>query len=232
MISVIIPTYNEEDHIMTTLQKLWEYNEIGCIQEIIIADGGSTDHTVALAKEAGAKIVFCQKKGRAVQMNSGAYDAKGEIFYFLHADTIPPKNFTLDITKAIDQGYPCGCFMLSFDYPHWFLKANCWFTRFDLDAIRFGDQSLFVTKKTFLKVGGFCEKYIILEDQHLIKRLKKAGPFIIIKKAVLTSARKYLENGIYKTQGIFFIIYLMYRLGFSQQKLVSTYKKLIPQNKL
>ncbi|MBD0288215.1 MAG: hypothetical protein ICV79_22730 [Flavisolibacter sp.] len=121
--------------------------------------------------------------------------------------------------------------MLSFDYHHWFLKANCWFTRFDVDAIRFGDQSLFVTKEKFEQVGGFCEKHIVLEDQYIINQLKKICRFTIIKKPVLTSARKYLENGIFKTQGIFFLIYFMYRLGYSQQKLVSTYRKLIQQNK-
>jgi len=122
--------------------------------------------------------------------------------------------------------------MLSFDYNHWFLKANCWFTRFDVDTIRFGDQSLFVTKDAFLKADGFCEKHIVLEDQEFIKRVKKTVRFTIIKKPVITSARKYLENGIYKTQGIFFIIYFMYSFGFSQQNLVATYRKLIRQDKL
>jgi hypothetical protein len=122
--------------------------------------------------------------------------------------------------------------MLSFDHDHWFLKANCWFTRFNIDDIRFGDQSLFVTKEKFRKAGSFCEKHIVLEDQHLIKRLKKNDHFKVIKKPVITSARKYLENGIYKTQGIFFIIYFMYRLGFSQQRLVAFYRKLIRQDRL
>ena len=122
--------------------------------------------------------------------------------------------------------------MLSFDYNHWFLKANCWFTQFDVDAIRFGDQSLFVSSDIFKSSGGFAETHIVLEDQQLIKRLKKMARFTIIKKPVLTSARKYLQNGIYKTQGIFFIIYFMYRLGYSQQKLVATYKKMITEDKL
>lgn len=122
--------------------------------------------------------------------------------------------------------------MLSFDHDHWFLKANCWFTRFDVDTIRFGDQSLFVTKEKFEKVNGFCEKYIVLEDQQTIKRLKRVSNFKVIKKPVITSARKYLENGIYETQGVFFILYFMYRLGYSQKKLVATYKKLIKQDKL
>ena len=232
MISVIIPTYNEEAYIRATIQKLWQYDESNLIKEIIIADGGSTDNTITVAKIEGVKIVSSPKKGRAAQMNYGASFANEKNLYFLHADTIPPRNFTKDIARAMKQGFTAGCFMLSFDYDHWFLKANCWFTRFDVDAVRFGDQSLFVTKDAFLKAGSFCEKHIVLEDQHLIKQLKKSVPFTIIKKPVITSARKYLENGIYKTQGIFFIIYLMYKFGYSQQKLVTTYKKLIVQNKL
>jgi len=232
MISVIIPTYNEEEHIKATIQKLWQYDEGNFIKEIIITDGGSTDNTVAIAKTEGVKIVVSPKKGRAAQMNFGASFATEEILYFLHADTTPPQNFTMDITKAIEHGFGAGCFMLSFDYNHWFLKANCWFTRFDLDTLRFGDQSLFIMKGIFENAGGFCEKYIVLEDQEFIKRIKKTVRFTIIKKPVITSAQKYLENGIYKTQGIFFIIYFMYRIGFSQQKLVDTYRKLIVQNRL
>jgi rSAM/selenodomain-associated transferase 2 len=232
MISVIIPTYNEEGHIKATIQQLWEYDLTNLIKEIIIADGGSTDDTVTIARTEGVKVTVSPKKGRAAQMNYGAQHATSEILYFLHADTLPPKGFTYDITTAINAGYSAGCYTLSFDYDHWFLKANCWFTRFDVDSIRFGDQSLFVTKEKFLEVGGFCEKHIVLEDQQIIRQLKKISSFKVIKKPVITSARKYVENGIYKTQGIFFLIYFMYRLGFSQQKLVSTYRKFIRQNKL
>lgn len=232
MISVIIPTYNEEVHIKATIKRLWEYDEANLIKEIIIADGGSIDDTATIAMTEGVKVIFSPKKGRAAQMNFGAQHATTEILYFLHADTLPPKSFTYDITTAINAGYSAGCYMLSFDYPHWFLKANCWFTRFDVNTIRFGDQSLFVTNEKFKKAGGFSEKHIVLEDQHIIKRLKKIGGFKVIKKPVVTSARKYLENGIYKTQVIFFLIYFMYRFGFPQLQLVSIYRNLLRQDKL
>ena len=232
MISVIIPTFNEESHIKTTIGRLLEYDKAKLITEIIIVDGGSTDNTVTAAGAEGIQVFTSPRKGRAAQMNFGASAASGEVLYFLHADTVPPPGFTQDIGDAIERGFDAGCYRLSFDYDHWFLKANCWFTRFDVNAIRFGDQSLFVRKDKFIEANGFCEKHIVMEDQELIKRLKKTGRFTVIQKAVLTSARKYLENGIYKTQMIFFIIFSMYKLGCDQQKLVTTYRRLIKQDKL
>jgi len=172
MISVIIPTFNEEAHIKATIQRLWQYDEGNFIKEIIIADGGSTDNTVAIADTEGVIVAISPKKGRVAQMNYGSALATKEILYFLHADTLPPQNFTNDIAKEIKQGYEAGCYMLSFDNHHWFLKANCWFTRFDVDTIRFGDRAYLLLKKN-LKVGGFCEKHIVLEDQYIIKRFKK-----------------------------------------------------------
>jgi rSAM/selenodomain-associated transferase 2 len=231
MISIIIPTYNEAEHISGAIGKLKDITA-DCDVEIIVTDGGSTDQTMQLAKDSGAIVSLSKIKGRAAQMNAGAAMAKGDMLYFLHADTVPPEGFLNDIIKAETNGYHAGCFMLAFDHSHWFLQANCWFTRFDMNSVRFGDQSLFVTKAAFEKIIGFCEQHIVLEDQELIKRLRKIVRFKVIKKTVTTSARKYLENGIYKTQGIFFFIYFLYRIGFSQQKLVSTYKKLIRQDKL
>jgi glycosyltransferase involved in cell wall biosynthesis len=168
MISVIILTYNEAAYIQSTIRKLRQYDEDNLIKEIIVADGGSNDNTVAIATNEGAKVITSTKKGRAAQMNYGASFANQKIMYFLHADTIPPNGFTNDIANAITKGYNAGCFMLSFDYNHWFLKANCWFTRFDVDPIRFGDQSLFVSKDIFQKSGEFSETHILLEDQTLL----------------------------------------------------------------
>jgi rSAM/selenodomain-associated transferase 2 len=232
MISVIIPTYNEAHHIRATIRHVWKNDSANLIKEIIVADGGSTDATVSIAQSEGVQAVISPRKGRAAQMNFGAALAKEQLLYFLHADTIPPPHFTIDIKKAIETGNHAGCFMLQFDLPHWFLKANCWFTRFDVDAFRYGDQSLFVQRTSFSGAGGFSEAHIVFEDYDIIKQLKKTGRFAIIKKPVVTSARKYLDNGIYKMQGIFFLMYFLYRFGCSQQQLVSTYKRLIKQDKL
>ena len=231
MISVIIPTYNEESHIRATLKALREHDGAHLIKEIILADGKSSDNTVAVAQSEKVKTIVCPQKGRAAQMNYGTLFATGHILYFLHADTIPPPNFTNDITKAVASGFQAGCYRLAFDYRHWFLEANCWFTRFSANVFRFGDQSLFLTKAKFNEVGGFSEKHLVMEDQDIILRLKKICAFKVLNRSVITSARKYLENGIYRTQSIFFLIYIMYRLGFSQPKLIHTYVRLIQQDK-
>ncbi|QHT72004.1 glycosyltransferase family 2 protein [Rhodocytophaga rosea] len=230
--SIIIPVFNESG----TIEKLIFYLA-DCIKdypecEIIVSDGNSTDDTFTIAEQAGAKVIRSIRKGRAAQMNAGALVASGEILYFLHADSFPPAGFYEEIIKAVKDGYGSGCYQLAFDYAHWFLRANAWFTRFNMNAIRFGDQSLFVQKEIFVKAGGFDESLVIMEDQEIIARIKKLGRFIVLPGAITTSARKYLENGIYKLQGIFFLIYFLYKLGVDQKKLVNLYRKLIRQQKV
>jgi rSAM/selenodomain-associated transferase 2 len=231
MISVIIPTYNEETHIKATIQKLWEYDKENLIQEIIVCDSGSADNTVSIAQSEGVKVIT-SPKGRAKQMNFGALAAQSEILYFLHADSTPPGNFTTLILEAYGNGIISGCFRLSFDYSHWFLKANAWFTRFDVNAVRFGDQSLFVTKEVFKNCGDFREDLLMMEDQEIVHRIKKHGRFKVMNGTVVTSAKKYLDNGVYRMQGIFFRIWLLYYLGYSQEYLLKLHRRLIRNQKL
>jgi len=231
MISIIIPTYNEADQIEQTISKTHAANGEHKI-EIIVADGGSTDETVTIALSSNAITIVSDKKGRAAQMNKGASVAKGDVLYFLHADSIPPKNFTGSILNAVNKNFSSGCFRLSFDHSHWFLKANCWFTKFDVNAVRFGDQSLFVTKDVFQKIGGFNESLLMMEDQEIIHRIKKFGKFKVVNDVIITSARKYLDNGVYRMQGIFYRIWGLYYLGYSQEKLLQLHRKLIKNHKL
>lgn len=232
MISVIIPVYNEEGVIGQTVRYLKSQTDTRYVKEIIVVDGGSTDNSIQEAEGEGARVIRSTRKGRSAQMNEGAKIATGSILYFLHADSIPPKTFACDIVEVVKNGYPMGCYRLRFDNDHWFLKLNAWFTRFDINAFRYGDQSLFVLPDYFNTVNGFCEKHIVMEDHDIIKRLRRHGNFIILSNEVVTSARKYISNGVYKMQGIFFLIFFMYQLGYSQQNLLATFRKLIKQDKL
>ncbi len=232
MISVIVPVYNEEFTIENTIARLRNTADNDNISEIIIVDGGSKDRTLEIAGANGATIIIANIKGRAAQMNAGAKKATGGIFYFLHADSLPPVGFTSDILQNTKNGYTSGCFRLAFDYDHWFLNACSWCTRFDVNAVRFGDQSLFISRELFFKIGGFNESLLMMEDQEIIHRLKKFGKFVVMKGEVITAARKYLENGIIRLQWIFTRIWLMYYLGASQQKMVSFYRAHVKNSKL
>lgn len=230
MLSIIIPVYNEATEIVKLIAKIRE-NCARTDVDIIVVDGGSTDDTLALAVAQKVTVVTAEK-GRAKQMNKGAKFAKMDVLYFLHADSVPPPSFDTTIFAAIDNGASCGCFRLKFDVVHWFLAANSWFTRFNVNAVRFGDQSLFATKAVFNNTGGFREGLIVMEDQEIIHRLKKHGKFVVMNDYIITSARKYLANGVYRMQSIFFRIWAMYYLGYSQDQLLNTYKKLIVKHKL
>lgn len=232
MITVIIPTYNEAEVIEQTLEKIKTHDLQGYISEIIIADGGSADGTQILSLQKSCILVNCKQKGRAAQMNEGAAFAKNNILFFLHADSWPPEYFSNQILEAREKGFAGGCFRLKFDYNHWFLKLNAWFTRFNINNFRFGDQGLFIGKTDFFNSGGFKVDHIVMEDQEFIKRFQKKNNFIVLPASVCTSARKYLENGVFKTQGVFFLIYFMYYLGYSQASMVKTYKRLLKQKKL
>ena len=81
------------------------------------------------------------------------------MLYFLHADSVPPKNFDQYILDAIHKGSKAGCFKMKFDSSHWWLKLAGWFTQFNWKSCRGGDQSLFVDKKAFENLGGFNEGF-------------------------------------------------------------------------
>lgn len=226
MISIIIPVFNEEKSLPALLQYLNRHSD-ALETEILVVDGGSEDDTRTIASNLGANVYKSAAKGRSKQMNLGAQYAKGEILYFLHADTYPPASFLTDIKQAINEGFGAGCFRLSFDVQHPLLVFYAWFTRFDVNLFRFGDQSLFVKKSTWNKVGGFDEALVVMEDQVIIPLLKKESDFKILDKNVVTSARKYMQVGIIKLQLVFTVIVLLFYAGVDHKKIVNFYRRQI-----
>ncbi|MFH5831399.1 TIGR04283 family arsenosugar biosynthesis glycosyltransferase [Halalkalibaculum sp. DA3122] len=226
-ISVIIPTLNEEDMIGRTIRAVKKRSG-GYLEEIIVVDGGSADRTISRANQAGAtRVLQTAEKGRARQMNKGARHASSEILYFLHADTIPPHQFDVQVAAACQRGATAGCFRLAFDRDHPLLNFYAWCTRFDLNAFRFGDQSLFTTRTLFTRTGGFDADLLVMEDNMMVRKIKKLDNFEILPEQVTTSARKYERVGVVRLQLIFTLIYGLFFLGISQELLVRIYKKLI-----
>lgn len=225
-ISVIIPVLNEAGTIGPTIAGI-KGREGGRVAEVIVADGGSADETTDIAAEAGARVIRCEVTGRAAQMNRGARVASQPVLYFLHADSLPPAGFDEQILRSIAEGYPAGCFQLGFDSDHPILRFYAWCTRFDIDAFRFGDQSLYITRELFDEIGRFDPHLTVMEDNEMVRRIKRSHPYKILPGKVITSSRKYRANGVVRLQLIFSLIYVLFFLGLSQEKLVSIYKTLI-----
>lgn len=223
-LSIIIPTLNEASLITPLIIYLRQQTGQAAKLEIIVVDGGSTDNTEELARGQGVKVVQSIRRQRAYQMNLGANHAQGEVLYFLHADTFPPKTFYRDIAYAIAAGKVAGCFRLSFDWSHWFLRLHSWFTQFQWDGFHYGDQSLFIQKTHFDQIGGFEEGLDIMEDYQMVRQLKQSYQFVVLPTAVITSARRYRQNGIFRLQLLYYFIFFLFKSGVSQAQLGRVYR--------
>ncbi|MCB0465344.1 MAG: TIGR04283 family arsenosugar biosynthesis glycosyltransferase [Aequorivita sp.] len=239
MLSIIIPVLNEAATIKNLLNFLSEKSSGKNEIEVIVIDGGSNDDTFEIVNTMSGRAqsrplslqIFNSDRGRAKQMNQGARKASGEILYFLHADSFPPKNFDEYIISEVEKGNPAGCFRMKFDSNHWWLQLAGWLTQFRWRACRGGDQSQFITKKLFDEIGGFDESYIIYEDNILINELYKLNTFVVIQKRLITSARLYKQKGVWNLQYHFWAIYVKQWLGADADELYSYYLKHIKPSK-
>lgn len=225
MLSIIIPTLNEEKYIKKTLSNIC--NQKGNYNyEIIVVDAQSTDNTIELAKKySKVEILLSDKKSRAYQMNLGAEKTKGDILLFLHADTLLPENAFEEIEKILkNKNIVAGGFKGKFksekgkiihylDIGYFFL----WFFRIIL-----GDQAMFVRKSVFNKVNGYPE-IEIMEEFDFCRKLRKHGKLTLSNKTVTPSSRRF-KQGFIKTNAIFLIITLLYYLKVSPNKLKNLYK--------
>lgn len=225
-ISIIIPTFNEADHINELVSYLKKHGQ-NKLAEIVVVDGGSTDDTQNLAKEAGANVFLSPQKGRAAQMNFGAEKATGDILYFVHADTLPPASFAGDILEAVKSGFYLGRYLSKYKSTSWLLKLNALLSRLDTFEGMGGDQTLFITRDLFERAGGFNSQMKIMEEFEFCARARKLGKYIILPKPVLISARKYETNGWLKVQRANFTVVNLYKKGASQEELVATYKRML-----
>lgn len=206
-ISIIIPTLNEEKTIHSALEDLFTQHKP---DEVIVADGGSTDRTVKLASE-WTRVISCEK-GRARQMNVGAREARGDVFLFLHADTKLPEQGLEKIREAIQQGKEAGRFRTGFDENRLSLRFYSSYSRFHFFS--YGDQGFFVCKEIFRKLNGFRED-VPFEDIDFYKRLRKVMEPVILQEAVITSARRFCSVGCFRQKMINLFLVSLYYLGFN-----------------
>lgn len=226
-LSVIIPTWAEADNIGPLVRHL-RAHALRADAEIIVVDGGSPDCTCARATAAGAdQVLVSPHKGRACQMNHGARQARGEVLYFVHADTLPPESYVRDIRSALRAGFPAGCYRSRFQGGPWLMQINAWMTRFDHLFLRGGDQSLFITRELFAKLQGYREDYWIMEDYEFLRRLRQQAPFRILPKGIRISTRKYEEHNYWRVNWANLQVVRMFRRGASQEAMLHAYRRML-----
>ncbi len=221
MISIVIPAINEEATIGNAIKKALTGKNV----EVILADGGSDDHTRDISASMGAHVVTAQK-GRAWQMNEGARAAAGDILLFLHSDSILPDDFDNGIRRALtDPRIAVGAFGLCFDADTPTMRAMALGAnlRSRLLSLPYGDQALFVRRADFHEAGGFPQ-IPIMEDVAFVQSMKKRGRIAILTSRITTSSRRYQTMGPFRTWVINQVAMAGFFLGMPPEELAVLYR--------
>ena len=221
-ISIIIPTLNESlllQRLLCGLNKI-----IDSQVEIIVVDGGSNDNTLEIASKY-AHQVFVTEQGRATQMNHGAAFAKGEVLFFLHADSMLTTNAFQKLKEIVkESAYVGGAFRLQIDSNKLLLSiiSQVVNLRSRFFHLVYGDQGIFVRKKNFLEIGKFLITPL-MEDVEFYGRLRASGKTVILNEKILTSARRWEKEGILYATFRNWLLLIMYYMGIPAKQLEKLY---------
>ncbi|MFT5588029.1 MAG: rSAM/selenodomain-associated transferase 2 [Bradyrhizobium sp.] len=219
-LAIIVPALNEDGQIVVMLTRLAALRSAGA--QVILADGGSTDQTVALALPL-VDLVVHAPRGRALQMNAGAAQASGDVLLFLHADTALPEQADKLIAAALEKQI-WGRFDITLTGTHRMLPVIAammnWRSR--LSGIATGDQAIFVRRDVFEKLAGFAP-IALMEDLELSRRLKKIAPPACLRERVISSGRRWEKHGVWRTIVLMWRLRLAYFCGADPRALAIAY---------
>ncbi len=215
-ISIIIPVLNEFNCLKQLLESLKAFEDLA---EIVVVDGGSEDESLKLLSSFSVKAIS-SSKGRARQMNKGAFASDSDYLLFIHADSYIDLEFKAAIHDLLKKECALASFGLAFQPSNFFLRANALFSRINHSWFYFGDQGLWISRKLFSEVGGFNEEYILLEDQEFYSRATEKTRALKSSYTLKTSSRAYLKYGSMRLQFLYYRIWLLYKLGYSQKVLL------------
>lgn len=220
--SIVVPVLNEAAGITQALQALAPLRARGV--EVIVADGGSSDGTAALART-WADPVLAAPRGRARQMNAGAQAARGQWLLFLHADTLLPEGALAAAQQALQSGRAWGRFDVRISGRPTMLRvvAALMNLRSRCTGIATGDQALFMTRAAFDAVGGFPDQPL-MEDVEISRRLLRLGRPACLRSRVTTSGRRWEQRGVWRTMALMWWLRWRYWRGESPQRLAEAYR--------
>ncbi|MBL8231496.1 MAG: TIGR04283 family arsenosugar biosynthesis glycosyltransferase [Bryobacterales bacterium] len=220
-VSVIIPAFNEEATLGVLLPALIGQSP----SEILIADGESTDSTARVCERfSGTRRIPCPR-GRAIQMNRAAREAKGDILLFLHADVAVPEGMIAAIERAVaDPTVAGGHFDIVFAGGGVPAAIFTWINRVRYRfGIFYGDAGIFCRRKIFEQMGGY-EEWPILEDYDFARRLRRFGRVASLPDSLRVSDRRWRRGGLFATLWEWFWIQALYLAGVSPHRLAGMYR--------
>lgn len=220
-ISVVIPTLNEELALPATLAAV---SRLEAVSEIIVADGGSSDATLIIAREFSARIVQIEP-GRGLQLDAGAKAASGDVFWFLHADTLPPDDADEQIVKALrDEKTIGGNFEIRFDGKSSAAKFLTWlYPKLRVLDLCYGDSAFFVRRAIYERSGGFSD-LPLFEDVEFYRRIQRYGRFVHLNPFVTSSSRRFENRSFVLTFARWSLFQGLYWIGVSPRFLAARYR--------
>ncbi len=221
-ISVIIPTYNEENYLLCCIESIRAQNHP---VEIIVSDGGSEDGTLAIAHRDSEKVVVVDEKNLGKQLNTAAAIAKGESLLFLHADSLLTAGIFEQIESSLKQAENIGgAFKMKLTGKRNFYRileaGGDLYCR--LAKTYFGDRGIFIQTSAFKQLGGFKE-LPIMADVEFSRRMNSIGKTAFLPGPLITSSRKFDDEGIFRVLYKIFWALLAYRLGYPLEKIREKY---------
>jgi rSAM/selenodomain-associated transferase 2 len=233
-LSVVIPVLNERDSLPATIAALHALqgsteelvSEI-IFLEIIVVDGGSTDGTAEWLRAQPDVALASSVCGKGPQLNAGAARATGDVLLFLHADCILSQQALEALHAALsDASIAGGAFYLRFaeSRPR-SLRVVSWGInlRATLRNSATGDQGIFVRRNVFHSIGSAPE-WPLFEDVELVRRIRRAGKFAVLRTPVTVSGRRYIQHGVFRTALLIYALRLAYWLGVSPQRLKNWFR--------
>ncbi|HET6383856.1 MAG TPA: TIGR04283 family arsenosugar biosynthesis glycosyltransferase [Armatimonadota bacterium] len=219
MLSILIPTLNEERALPDCLRRV---REVAPAAEIIVSDGGSSDRTLSLAAPY-ARVVE-GPSGRGRQLNRAAAHARGERLLFLHADTLLPwLNVEEEIARGMERpGILGGNFRIQFfptDPAVRFLERM--YNAARPIGLFFGDSAMFVRREPFLARGGF-HREDLMEDVELARWMRRAGRTFRIEQPVRTSSRRF-RGSAFRHVALWLSLYSLFYCGVPDRALARFY---------
>ncbi len=220
-ISIIIPTLNEAANIKSLLKYL---HTLDSSLEIVVADGSSTDNTRQMARQL-ARVIEAPR-GRGAQMNAGAHAATGDVLWFIHADCKPHTDSVQAMrTALIKPDIVGGAFEYNLDHPHSYFRTVEWWSNHKNQRLRtfYGDMGIFTRADVFEQINGYAE-IPLMEDMDFCRRLKNEGEIIILPQRIMTSARRWIDEGIVKNLVRNWLLQLAWMMGASPETLAKWYQ--------